>query len=460
MADEPQCRAGAPSGPAPSRRPTTRRLLVSAGVLCLGLAGAGVATNVGPAGADAPPGSGFLSFGLTATAPGSQFTYDYPGATPSPQAEGEVPQSIAQLQGGPQGYALATLAWPGPLAANAGSTSQLLNLGLPSSVSDNANDPVRAEARTGSGPPSVTNNSYPGVSMTATATGTKVDSDATMAGFNGPAPQSGSGNTETHSVTELTGPSSAVATASSVVHNIKLAGGVVTISSVTSNATGTTDGNRASGTGGTTVSGLVIGGQPAYVDQQGVHLGQGGPGAPVNSVASTIANQALQGAGMKIAVSQPVTRVQGAQVTYDAGNLVVYWAPPGDTHGDTFTATFGGASVTATASPGFTLPTALTLPSAAAPLDTGSSTAALAAPELPLSTGAPAAPAATAPSPAAPAPVVPLATARPAAALPRGLSPVLPVLAVLGALLMAAGLRRLPDRVLAGSTPCPDGGRR
>src|SRR5438445_7018834 len=150
------------------RRPGRRRAWIaclSSGLLCLAAAGVGLGIGAGPARADDGPGSGFGSFSLLATAPGTQWTYDFPTANGHPQFEAEVPHSVAQLQSGPQGYGLATLAWPGALAGNAGTTSQLVNLPVPPDYAGNLNDPVRAEARTGTGPPTVTNNPYPGLVM-------------------------------------------------------------------------------------------------------------------------------------------------------------------------------------------------------------------------------------------------------------------------------------------------------
>jgi hypothetical protein len=407
--------------------------------------------------ADAPLGSGFSTFSLTATAPGMQIAYKFPGAQPSPQAEGEVPQSVAQLHAGPQGYALSSVVWPGPLVANTGSTTQLLNLGLPSSTSDTG-DPVRAEARTGTGPPTVTNTSYPGASMTATATPGHVEADATVAGANGPVPHTRSGNTETDSVSKLTGPATAIAIAHSIVQDVSFAGGVVTMGSVSSTATATTDGTRATARGGTIVTDLRIGGQPAYVDQTGVHLGQSGPGAPANSIAAAIANQALTGTGIKLAVSQPSTHVQGAQVTYDAGNFVAFWAPPGDTHGDTFTVTFGGASVMVGASPSFAGPSV-------AP-GTGGATGGGAAVGVGVpgfgstspsggGTSPPATPNSVSAPPLVGGPAALPVVARRSPALPGGLPPIVVILVVFGSGLIALGLRRLPDRVLeTPSTVC------
>lgn len=442
-----------------------RRLAVGAGFACLLLAGADVMGGVGNAHADAPPGSGFGAFSISATAPGLQASEDRLAAASHPEGEGEIPESIAQLQTGPQGYALSSVAWPGPLVANAGSTAQLLNLGLPSSTTENLNEPVRAEARTGSGPPTVVNNAYPGTTMTASASPDDVEADATTAGAAGPAPQTKSGNTETSSSAKLTGPTGAEATATSTVQHVSLAGGVVTIGSVTSSAQARSAGFKPFTSGGTTVFDLRIGGQPAYLDEHGLHLGSSGPTVPVNAIASQLAQQALSGAGMKVAVSQPAAHSDGSRVSFDAGNVVFLWSPP-NSQGETFTATFGGASASVAVTPGF---------GAGALTDTA-----------PLTSGVGSTPAAVTPnadaavSPSGPALLAPPLGAAPARTgrtsnpnvrlkpalasaplrLPRGLTPELPILVLLGSALIAFGLRRLPDRVLeAPATTCPLGGQ-
>ena len=442
-----------------------RRSVVGAGIACLLLAGADVAGGVGNAHADATPGSGFGAFSIAATAPGFQASEDRLAAASHPEGEGEIPESIAQLQTGPQGYALSSVAWPGPLVANAGSTAQLLNLGLPSSTTENLNEPVRAEARTGSGPPTVTNNAYPGTTMTASAAADDVEADATTAGAAGPAPATRSGNTETSSSAKLTGPAGAEAVATSTVQHVSLAGGVVTIGSVTSSAKASVANFKGTGSGGTTVFDVRVGGQPAYLDQRGLHLGSNGPGVPVNAIASQLAQQALSGAGMKVAVSQPAIHTDGSRVSVDAGNVVFFWSPP-NSQGETFTATFGGASAAVAASPGFgsgavpdaatsatgggSEPAAVTPNTASAVSSSGPASSSSPVGAVPTRTGRASSPSAR------------LSPARAAAPLrlPRGLAPAWPVLVVLGSALIAFGLRRLPDRVLeTPATTCPLGGQ-
>ncbi|GAC1517808.1 MAG: hypothetical protein NVS1B12_06210 [Acidimicrobiales bacterium] len=439
------------------------RLAVVAGAAFLVLAGAELAGGLRGADADPSPGSAFGAYSISATAHGLQVSEDRLAAAAHPESEGEIPESIAQLQTGPQGYALSSVAWPGPLVANAGSTAQLLNLGLPSSTTDTLNEPVRAEARTGSGPPTVTNTTYPGTMMRASAVGDDVEADTTTAGTAGPAPQTRTGNTETSSSSRLTSPSGAVAVAKSTVQRVSLAGGVVTFGSVTSSATASTDGHRAIASGGTTVFDLRVGGQPAYLDESGLHLGTSGPGVPVNAIAAQLAQEALGGAGMKVVVSQPTTHAGGSSITYDAGNVVFYWSPP-NSQGETFTATFGGASVAVAAFPGFGTGTPT---DTATPPTGGDSSSAAGPPGAAVSERGGVA-LATAPRPVsgrtgpAPNPSVSLTPTRASTPLrlPRGLAPAFPMLVLLGSALIGFGLRTLPDRALeASTTSCPLGGQ-
>jgi len=92
------------------------------------------------------------------------------------------------------------------------------------------------------------------------------------------------------------------ASADSRITKIDL-GGVIKIDSVTSHAEAATDGVAAGApSGSTVVQGMTIAGQPAYVDDQGVHIGE--QGQPANAVVSQIANQALTQGGFSFYVAR------------------------------------------------------------------------------------------------------------------------------------------------------------
>jgi len=421
------------------------------GLALTGVAGLGFLTAP-RAGADA----GLGSYSLYASAPGVEWTYDSPTAPTHPELDAEVPETVARLQPGPVGYGLAAVAWPGTLIADGGSTAGLVGLTLPQPLAANANEPVRAEARTGSGPPTVTNDNYPGTTMTATATNEEVSGAATMAGSTGPAPSSSTGSTSSSSDVKLEGTNTVITAATSTVKDINL-GGVVKIASVTSSATATSDGTHAKVTGSTVVSGMTVAGQPVSVDQSGVHVISSS--APLNAIASQIVNTAIAGMGMKIEVSQPTQSTDSGDANYDAGSMVFYWSPPGS-GGQTFTATIGGATIALQAAPGSAV-SSTGVGATTGAVATGGGGTANSAPGSGLTTSgssssAPAAGSAPTPTSGGGAGTAPtLSVSRASFSLPGGVSPVWPILFLLGSAAIAAGLRRLPDRVLEeGGAAC------
>jgi hypothetical protein len=263
------------------------------------------------------------------------------------------------------------------------------------------------------------------------------------------------GNMHSDSTSTLTG-TAGQAVATSVVTDIDI-GGAVKIKSVTSTATGQTDGLQAQATGGTVVQGLTIGGQAAYLDQDGLHIGE--PGQPVNAAANQLANQALAGLGMTVYVSQPQKEVTGSSATYNAGSLLFRWEPPNNPSHNVFTATFGGSRVSVAASQGSgfdVLSSSSESPAPSGDLGGGTSTAPF-APSV--DTGGGAIPSVT----TGPAPI---ASAAPSARAPQptslvaatfagiSLGWILLGLAAVG--LLGAGSWRLMGDLLDGSaTPCP-----
>lgn len=308
------------------------------------------------------------------------------------------------------------------------------------------NSPVRAEARTG-GPPKVTNTSFPGTSMTATATGDAVTAEATVSNRT-VLPGGTLGNSAGRSSTVLTGAKLATATAHSEVQDVSLAG-VVTIRSVVSDAVATTDGTRATASGRTVASGIEIAGVPVTIDERGVTVN--GQNAPLNTAATALVNTAISGAGMTIAVSQPSGKPDGASVTYDAGSLVFVWRQSADM---TMTAVLGGASVSVASTPAFSFrspPVGGSTPLPPAPVAPGTSVPGVTVPGTPGVPGT----GTSGPAPVAGGPVPGPVVAEPVPVtvasrlgLPDGVSPVVVALGLAGAGLVAAGFRRLPDRVL------------
>lgn len=255
--------------------------------------------------------------------------------------DGDVPEASANLASGPVGSALAAVAWPGPIASNVGTLILVSSPSAPPEASM-LNYPVRAEAHSGSNPPTVTNNSVPGVTMTATAKSDSAESDAVVQNT---ASDAGTfGPTHAHSSTTESG-DAAKAAANSLVQNVNIGAGAVKIDSVTSTAEAHSDGKKADGAGTTTVQGMTIGGQPATVDQDGIHFGA--QGQPANQALNDAAKQVLAQSGISMVVSAPTKEVKGSNASVTAGSLVITFATGAGN--PTFVLTLGGAEASVAA---------------------------------------------------------------------------------------------------------------
>ncbi|MFN2539916.1 MAG: hypothetical protein ABR549_17425 [Mycobacteriales bacterium] len=401
------------------------------------------------------PGSGFGSYALSAAAPGAQLTvgeptYCYTNPAGLQGCDGDVSQATSNLSNGPNGSATAAVVWPGALAADIGSLLITASNGALPDQARTLNDPVRAQVQTGQSPDTVTYDSVPGVTMKAVAKAdlTSADShvqslDATSIGTFGPMASS--------SVTKLTGPKAALATATSSASDIDIAG-VLHIGSVHSTATATTDGTTAKVTGRTIVSNATVAGVPVTIDEHGVSVQ--GNGVALKTLTETV-NSALAQSGLVLRVSEPQGKPIGSAAAYNAGSLVAVWKPDA-TH--QFSVVMGGAAVSVKAGNAFDVgttggttgvigTTTGTLP----PGTTGGGSSGITSPPgtgtIPTSTGGEPAPQTFSPG------IQNAASRHP---LYGGLSPWLGVLGLLGAALMAFGFKRLPDKVLeAVPSACP-----
>ena len=300
-----------------------------------------------------------------------------------------------------------------------------------------ANYPIRAEARTGENKPDASLDAQ-GATLKAHADPLLAQATATMKAAEGQAGFS-FGNAETIAncvMADTTG----TAAADSRVTKINI-GNVILIDSVTSHAEAATDGVAAGvPTGATVVQGMTIAGQPAYVDEQGVHIGE--QGQPANAVASQIANQALVQAGFSFYIAQHQQEYDGGpSASYTAGSLIIVWEPPGNPSGNVFVIGLGGARVAVTATPGSgfsvntpapSIPSVTTPIAAATPARPGISS-------TPLTSASPAA--------AAKAPSTTVGGKPIAAATVTGIAGQV-VLGLLGSGLMFFGFRRVADDIV------------
>ena len=458
--------------------PSSRwRRRASAGLLALGIATlGGGATGMAAAHAAASPGSNFGNIDITVTATGLRSPFfSHSGE----DVEGEAPYAFAQLSSGGTGNALTSVFWPGGTGGNGGSTLKLLAGGcvppnpantvpipiplplpnppclahsptLPDVVYQNLNDSYKAEVQSSDNKTTVTK-SNPGVDMTATANSKLTAATTVMAGGKLPGAGDTFGTTTTSSSIKLTGPNTAVIDAVSVMRDVKVAGGALSFASVKSVAHAVTDGKKASGSTGTTVSGMKIAGVPVSVDNKGVHIkGQGSKLPSLDAL-----NSALKKAGVSIYVADPTKKVKGARADLFSGQLIVmennsqYTSNANDTG---MVLSLGGVSISADTSRAYqfsALPPVTPPPAAQPPAKT-----AVPGVGAPASSSVPNSPTVASAPQQGSSPI--LAAAR--MKLPGGIAAGWVVLCVLGAGLIAAGLKRLPDRVLAASGgACPLG---
>lgn len=420
------------------------------------LAVAGVALQGPPARAAAEPGSRFSALDLSAVGGGARVLFTRDGT-----AEADVPYAEATMKTGPRAHALSSITWPGAIAANLGNALVLVGNpvpgapGYPKEVEDTLTEvryPVRAEAQSGGGETTVKNDDVPGTAMTARATREKAAAEARFAGAE--APSVGKlGATRSLGTTELTGPASAVSQARSVVKDVSLVGGQVTIGAVTSVAKATTDGKRSKATGRTDVTDMKVAGVPVTVDEDGVHVaGQGGSAEDARKAVKT----ALDGTGLQIRLTESTATTDGPSATSDAASLLIVFPQDGPV------LALGGARAHASGLEGdpFSLgaDTPVADPPAApaggdTPVSSGGSGKLSSSDTPAMSTGGseePKLPEVAASGPQAPA-----------GRLAPGVPPGWYALAVLGALLTAAGAMRVPQ--LLAQTPaasCTDGDQR
>ena len=446
--------------------------LVAAGLATMGAGSAGIVS----ADAAAAPGSGFGSIDIAVSATGLRapfFTHS------GEDVEGEAPLAQVQMHSYGTSHALTSVYWPGDTGGHGGDTLKLLagsclppnpantvpipgipwdkipdppcvlhqpDLGDP--TYEQLNDPYKAEAQSGTGAPTV-NQTGPGVDMSATATNVKALAATTLAGGKMPVVGDTFGQTVVDSSVVLQGANTAVVRSISSMRDISLGKGVITIASIRSIAHAVSDGKTASGNAYTQVSGMKINGVPVTVDNKGIHVQ--GKGQKLPSLDQL--NSALQKAGFSIFVADPTRTFKGAAATLFSGQLVIMQDNPqytANANDSAIVMSFGGAGINADTSRGYVYKGGVTAvpPAAAPPASTPSGTTDN-PPAAPAGGGSVPPPTVSDAPPADQAPI--LAAQR--SHLPGGIAPAWVVVVLLGAGLIAAGLKRLPDQVLAAGGP-------
>ena len=276
--------------------------------LALGAAGLGsLALGVVGAAADEPVVNGLDA---VAASDGIGGSFGDPSAQPYPIAAGQIAHTETALSTGPTGYALASTAWPGPLAANAGSLAVLLG-GPPQA--GQANYGGRAEAFAPAGP-----HDAEMAGMRAHADGGEAEATAGAQDVEGQ-PGVMTGDVTTRSRSSFAA-STLRAVSSCTASDLSFGEGAVTIGSVRTEAEATTTGAEGTAGGRTVVSGMKVGGQDAEVDEDGVRFS--------DPVTAPIGEQVLANFGMEMFVAAPRTTQGTSSASHRAGSLVVVWEPP------------------------------------------------------------------------------------------------------------------------------------
>lgn|GEM_PF-6700752 len=313
---------------------------------------------------------------LDARAQALNVLYDSPLA-PSPTHplfDGSLPAAQSTTDTGPIAHALAALFWPGPLGGNFGSALQQLNqecapplpvpgippvcVPIPQQLKDQGqsfNDPMKAETFYPQAPQDAAYTNIPGATMNSHITdgGKKATAFGSLDGFGaaGVGVVANLTAQTTNTLTDTTG--TTVATSES--NGIVLAGGLVTIGRVFSTATLTTDGSQATGDAHTTVDGLKIAGQAATVDDQGVHIA--GQSSAIHNQINQALAQALAKSGLTIKLVPTDKSMSGPTGSVTAGSLVISYEDdkdqllPGVVQ-NSFTIALGGATAEVDSSQG------------------------------------------------------------------------------------------------------------
>ena len=216
----------------------------------------------------AAPADQFGGFELLARGNGVQITYDSPGLVPvGPAFQASIPEALATSSSGTN-YALASLAYPGPVLADLSTVLAQSNPDVPKVVPPY---PVRTQAFFPSGPPSQAQSAGSAEMRSVTDAESSHASAFYSATDVGPLVQSGA--IRSNSVTRVED-GKVTSRARVEVTGVDLLGGLFHADSVITDLVAVSDGKTAASDGRTTVSGLTFLGFEATVDREGLHLAE------------------------------------------------------------------------------------------------------------------------------------------------------------------------------------------
>jgi hypothetical protein len=446
--------------------------------------------------AGAPPGSNLGGFTLSSSAAGLSVYYEQPNfpIPATPTFEFDLGYSSATYDAGPVGTANGSALWPGPVIAGGGSQLPLLidpylqqyagplASTIEPLVPTAGAWPIQASSAYPQGPQTATNDNGPLAmnSSTNDSGSTASSALALIGGANTSLPAGmltvqAVGSTSQDTIDSL---GNAVSEATSTVHGIDIAGGLIHIGAVESTASSSSDGNNATLSGASNVTDVTVAGEAVTVGSNGITVpgNPSGSGNPLAALAPNV-NQVLSTAGITMTLTSPTDTVSGAsgqrqldglKVTIDLSTYdqdftsLLAMLPSSLTSGldqlpvptpyrQSITIDLGWVQVNAAASPAFN--PSLTLPSPGGGLSTLGSTGTSGTPAIPGTPGTAGTTGTT--GTAAPTPTVRL----PAASTPalfKGIGTGLIILGLILAALLTAfllGADRAVGR-LAAAVPC------
>lgn len=275
------------------------------------LAGATL-VHSGPARAqDGTPASTLGGYEGTAAASGLRVVYNPSGLLPiPPPVDLSAPDALATIAAGPSTFARASVADPGDLLANPDALLAAGSSDYPQGAIPPY--PFRISASSGSGSPTARLAPAPGLESSVTAQGSSSQAEASTPRASGPAIIN-VGSARAHAATRTDG-SSVTVNASSSINDLDLLG-LLTIKSVSSEVSATSDGATTTATGGTVITGALVMGEPVDIDADGIHPQQGAQGVQITRVEAV--SDLLGMLGLRVTVASPIK-----QESPGAGQLI------------------------------------------------------------------------------------------------------------------------------------------
>lgn len=245
---------------------------------------------------------GFQGRGI---ASGLHVFYGTQGLLPIPSlVDLGAPDALATIASGPATFARASVADPGDLLANPDAL-----LALASSAYESGTLPAypyRVSASSSSGEPSAVSSPAPGFDARVSVDAGGSNAIATLPASNTPAIMSLGTLTSTASTSS--DENTVRVSARSELSNINILN-LISIEGVVTDLTASSDGTTTEFSGGTTVTGATLAGQPITIDADGIHLGEAKPGDPLSGIVgmlSSALNDAIESAGIHVTLAGPV----------------------------------------------------------------------------------------------------------------------------------------------------------